>query len=226
MKAVPPCDVVTLNLIRVAVLVHTNRRPGPIYIVKRYFAAFETYIPSICQAKGNQILHHFVLSIDGHVLAREFHERNSVQQAIRSQVDAFMAQAFAVETVAGARLAQHLNTGVFQHPGPDSLLAVIAGLCFENDGADAFEVKQVRKHQAGRPRSYDPYLGLKAAHRFPGGILLLQHGRLRLLREHHNIWRNEAALPGSPRRSPRCWRPHEDAAAIRRPDSVPPSIRL
>src|SRR5580658_3122432 len=160
MKAIATCDIVTTNLICIT---HTNRRLAPINIVKRHFAAFETYIPSICQATGDQILHHLVLSIDGHVFTREFYERDSVQHAIRSQVDAAMAQALAVETVAYTRFAQHLNTGVFQYPGPDSLLAIIAGFCFENDGADAVEVEQVRKHQARRPRSYDSDLSLKPA---------------------------------------------------------------
>src|SRR5580658_3705708 len=133
MKAIATCDIVTLNLIRIAVLNHTDRRPAPINIVKRHFAAFETHIPSVCQTTGDQILHHLVLSIDGYVLAREFYEGDSVQYAIRSQVDAVMAQAFAVETVADTRVAQHLDAGMFEHPGPDSFLAIIAGPCFEND---------------------------------------------------------------------------------------------
>src|ERR1700733_3615646 len=167
MKAITTCDIVTLNLVPIAFLVHTDRRSIPIDIMKRHLAAFEAHISPVSQTKGDQILHHLVLSIDGHVLAREFYERDSVQQAVRSQVDAIMAQAFAIETFAGARLAQHLDAGVFQYPGPDSLLAIIAGSCFENDGADAIEVKQVGKHQAGRPCSYHARLGLKAARRFP-----------------------------------------------------------
>ena len=78
MKAIAPCDVVTLNLIRIAVLIYTDPRSTPINIVKRHFAAFETHIPSVCQTTGDQILHHLVLSIDGDVLAREFYEGDSV----------------------------------------------------------------------------------------------------------------------------------------------------
>src|SRR5271165_6290721 len=143
-----------------------------------------------------------------------------MQHAIQSQVDAAMAQSFAVETVADTRVAQHLNAGMFQHPGPDAFLAIVAGPGFENDGADAIEVEQVRKHQAGRARAYNSDLSLKAAHRCPDQELPLLHGRPRLLRELRNRWRNAAALRGSPRRSPHCWRLHEDEAAILRPDSA------
>ena len=109
MKAIATCDIVTLNLIRISVLNHTDRRPAPINIVKRHFAALETHIPSVCQTKSDQVLHHLVLSIDGHVLTREFYEGDSMQHAIQSQVDAIVAQTFAIETV-----AEHPSRAAFE----------------------------------------------------------------------------------------------------------------
>ena len=99
--------------------------------MKRNLAAFEAQVAAVCQTAGDEILHHFLLAIDGYALAREFYKWNAMPHAIEAQLDSAVLKPFAVEAFAYARVPQHLHAGVFQHAGADSLLAVSAGPCFD-----------------------------------------------------------------------------------------------
>lgn len=168
-----------------------------IEVVKRNRDAFEAEVSTVCQTARDEIFHHFLLAIDGHRFAREFYKWNAMPHAIDAQLDPAVLKPFAVEAFAYARVPQHLHAGVFQHAGADSLLAVSAGPCFDNNRADSIEVQKVRKHQACRARAYNSNLCVKLAHRSPITLasrdrpgLPLPHERLRLRQEHRSRWRN------------------------------------
>ena len=165
--------------------------------MERNLAAFEAQIAAVSQTAGDEILHHFLLAIDGYAFAREFHKWDAMPHPVQAQLDSAVLKPFAVEALAYARVPQHLHAHVFQHAGADPLLAVSAGLRFENNGTDSIEMQKMRKHQTCRACAYNSNLRVKVSHRFPitsasrdRPELPLPHEMPRLPQGHRNRWRN------------------------------------
>jgi hypothetical protein len=63
--------------------------------------------------------------------------------AIETKFDAVMNQSFAPHAFADAGLVEQIHRALLQNARADSLLRVFAGLRFDDDGLDAFEMKQM-----------------------------------------------------------------------------------
>src|SRR3954447_16040944 len=105
-------------------ILRTNEGARAFRCVKRNRAAFEAHVTSVGEAPPNQILDDLLLPIDRDALARELNERYAVPDAIDAQVDAFVAQPFALEPFCNARLPQQVDTGVLQHAGAHPLFTI------------------------------------------------------------------------------------------------------
>ena len=73
-------------------------------------------------------------------------------------------QSLALHSLADAHLREQIDGSRFENTGANTLLAILAGSVFENDGFDALKMKKVRQHEAGRPGSDNSNLRAYRAH--------------------------------------------------------------
>ena len=116
------------------------------------------------QPRGDEILHHLLLAVDGHDLAGEIGERNAMAHAVEAQLDAMMREALRVQAVRHPRLGQRIDAALFQQPRAHALLDIAARARLQHHGLDARQMQQMRQQQPRRTRADDADLG---AHEFP-----------------------------------------------------------
>src|SRR6185503_4991839 len=118
------------------------------------------------QARGDQILDHFVLRVDGDGPAGELGERDAMTRAAEAQVDAFVAEALALHALADAALREQVDGALLEHAGADRGLDLLARARLDHDRGDALEVEEVGKEQSGGTRSHDGNLGFQTVRFF------------------------------------------------------------
>src|ERR1700722_9498621 len=165
MKAIASGDVITGDDIDVALFLHTNPGSAPLEVVQRNLATFKTHITTVAQTAGNQVLHNFLLAVNGDGFAGEFNERNTMKPAVQTQLNALVTKAFPFQAFSDSGIAQHFYTGMLQNSRTNAFLAIAAILCFQYDRCDSMLVQQMRQHQAGRPSANDSDLGFGFRHR-------------------------------------------------------------
>ena len=109
--------------------------------------------PAIGEPALHQILHHFLLAVDGDALVHQRLEIDTVQLAIDADIDAVVENAFAFHALADAQLGQQIGGPMLDQAGADAVLDVIAAAVLDDDGLDAGKMQQPRQHQPGRPCS-------------------------------------------------------------------------
>ncbi len=127
---------------------------------------FEQQRPAVSQPSLHQILHDFLLAVDGDALVDQRLEIDAAQVAIDADINAPMQDAFALHPFADADVGQKIGGPVLDQSGADAVLDVIAAAVFEDDRFDAGEMQQPRQHQPGRPCSDNADL---RAHAFSPG---------------------------------------------------------
>ena len=66
MEAIAAGDELAVDVIDIAVVSDTNGGAVCFEVMQRNLAAFETQISTIAQPPGNEVLHDFLLTINGH----------------------------------------------------------------------------------------------------------------------------------------------------------------
>jgi hypothetical protein len=90
-----------------------------------------------------------VLGVDGDALAAgKIAKVDAVAAAIETELDAAVLEALAAQAFADAKLVHELDGVVFKKAGADTLLNVLAGVEFEDDGFDAEALKEEREEEA------------------------------------------------------------------------------
>jgi hypothetical protein len=146
MEAVAPGNVLTVDAVDIALLLHANQRVTSIDIVQRNLATFKAEIGPVVKPAADEVFDHFLLAVDGHRSSSQFYKRNAMKPAVQAQLDPLVAEAFALQPPGNPCLSQHFNACVFQDSGANTLLAIGALLRLQYDGSDAMLVEQVREH--------------------------------------------------------------------------------
>ena len=148
-KAVAPGDEIAADLVRHGVQLKTHARLRRRDLVHRHVLDVEIEGPARRPARRDQILHHFVLAVDGdRPTAGEFREVDPMPCAGEGDIQPLVAQAFAIQPIADARVAQEIDRALLEHPGAHALDDVILAAILEDDRIDAGEVQQVAQQQA------------------------------------------------------------------------------
>ena len=99
--------------------------------------------PAVREPRGDQILHHLVLAVDGdRATAGELAQRDAVALALELQVDAVVDEPFAVHPLADAERAQQIDRSLLEHAGAQSALDVRAVATLDDDRVDAVACEQ------------------------------------------------------------------------------------
>lgn len=87
--------------------------------------------------------------------AGECGEIDSVQRTIKQEVGAIMAKAGLVHPIAQADFAQQFGDAMFQHPGADAGLDIVARVALQHHAVDAGPRQEMSEHQPSRPGADD-----------------------------------------------------------------------
>src|SRR6266568_1035015 len=118
----------------------------------------EQDLAAAAKPRGNQVLDHLLLAIDGDVLADEIGEIQMMQATRKADVDAAVNEAFALQPRAEPGLDQKVGDPLLDHAGANPALDIVAAAPLQHHRVDAFPAQQMREHQPRRPRAYDPTL--------------------------------------------------------------------
>ena len=153
MKAVAPGDKIAVDLFGLALVREADLRPLRCQVANADTIDLEQQRPAVGKPAHDQVLHHFLLSVDGHALVDQGFEIDAVQAAIDADIDAPVQQAFGLHPLPDPDLCQQVGGPMFDQPGADAVLDVVAATVFDDDRFDAGKMQQPRQHQPGRARS-------------------------------------------------------------------------
>jgi hypothetical protein len=159
-EAVASGDEVALKLSRRSFFAKLNRRHGAIEIVHADILGLENDLTAGGDARGDQILDDFMLSVncDG-LAAGQLAQIDAMSASAEAQLDSVMSKAFTLHPLADAGFDQQIDGALLKQAGADSLLDVLPAARLEHDGLDALKVEQMREHQPGGSRTDNPDLG-------------------------------------------------------------------
>jgi hypothetical protein len=132
--------------------------------VQRNLTTFETQIATVAQSAADEILHNLLLAIDSDSFSGEFDERDAMKPAVEAQLNALMTEAFLLQALGDACIAQHFDACVLQNSGAYAILAICARLCLQHNGRNAMLVEQMREHKASGPCANYSNLSFKLCH--------------------------------------------------------------
>jgi hypothetical protein len=116
----------------------------------------EPDVAAIGEPLGDEVLQHLVLGVNRHGPATGGLEQvDPVQLPAEGEVDPVVDEPVAAQPVTHAGLGHQVHGALFQHPGLDGLLDVVAGAQVDHHGLDPAQVQQVRQHQPGGPGADD-----------------------------------------------------------------------
>src|SRR5215472_14800283 len=147
-KTIAADDEFAPYLMDISILLDSHRRPSGVDAVQRNGPALEAQIAAIGEAPSNEILHDFLLAVNGDAPAGELDEGDTMARAVHAKLNAFVPKAIPVEAFGDTGLTQHLDAGVLQDAGAHPLLAISARPRFENDGTDPVQVQKMRQHES------------------------------------------------------------------------------
>ena len=110
------------------------------------------------QARGDEILDHFVLRVQRHAFSRQLLQRNAASPAPKAKFDALVLLAELLHPAMDAELAHEIRRALLEHARANGLLNGLARSRLENDGLHAALCQQQREHQACRARADDAHL--------------------------------------------------------------------
>src|SRR5439155_17211673 len=109
-EAVAAGDHVALQLVFGALPAKAHARPGRVDIMHADIAGLEADLPARRQARGDQILHHLLLPVDGdRAPAGQLAERDPLALPFELKVEAVVYQPLARQPLAYARRVQQID---------------------------------------------------------------------------------------------------------------------
>ena len=119
----------------------------------------------VIKARGDQVLHHFLLRIDGDGLPHQVLKINTVAFAIEPKFHAAVLQSLARHSRSDARIAQHIHRALLQHASAHPALHILARVAFQHHAFDSLQMQKVRQHQPGRAGADNTHLCSDDGHR-------------------------------------------------------------
>ena len=107
------------------------------------------------QARGDQILDHLVLGIDGDRPAGQAGEIDTPSLSAEAQLESVMDEALAPQAIAQAMGSEQFDRAVLQHTGADGGLDLLARARLQDDRVDPPTVQEVREQQTCRSGTDD-----------------------------------------------------------------------
>jgi hypothetical protein len=152
-------DRVALELAALPVEHVADPRPRAVDVVQRGDRGLEKQRPVVGEARGDQVLDDLLLGVGPDRAADEALHVEVVGPLGGAQVDAAVADALPLETVADAVLAEQVHRALLEQSGAYPLLDVLAAAALQHDGLDALHVQEMGQHQPGGPGTDDSDLG-------------------------------------------------------------------
>jgi hypothetical protein len=98
------------------------------------------YLAAGCQSCLHEILHDFVLRVNGNSTTGQFLKIDAMPTSGEAQFDAMMNQPFPPHAFTNSDGIQQVDSALLKDAGADALFDVGAALRFDNDAFNAFEV--------------------------------------------------------------------------------------
>ncbi len=160
MKTIAAGDEVAMQRVAPAAVRKRDAGLAAVDAMQGHAADLEQDGRAIRQARGDQVLDHFVLAVHGNGAAAGWAGQvDVVADPVVQQVDAMVAQALALQALAHTGCHQQVNRPLLQHASPDASFHVLAAAVLEDHGIDAGAVQQMAQQQACRPGADDRDLG-------------------------------------------------------------------
>src|SRR5699024_4818896 len=119
----------------------------------------EVQVRTVGDAGGDEVLEHLVLGVEPHGPADEAGEVDAVAAAVEAQFDAVVPGPLGVDAGVDPGSGEQVDGALFEDPGADGALDLVAFAGLHDDGVDALGGEEVGEGQAGRARADDRDLG-------------------------------------------------------------------
>ncbi len=114
---------------------------------------------AIGEASRDDVLHRFLLAIDGDLLAAgQRGEVDAMAASLEADLDAGMNLPLAPHSLAEAGLVEQVDAALLEYAGAHAVLDIVAAAVLQDDRRDPLPRQEVRKKQSGRPRADDANL--------------------------------------------------------------------
>ena len=164
-----------------------NLRKRRIQIVHREIVHLKHDLSARAEPRLHQILHHFLLRVDGdRAAAGQLGQIDAVPAPAEAEPDAIVPQSLALQTLADAGFDHQVHRALLQHARAHPIFDVLAAAALQNDRLDASQVQQMREHQAGRSRPDNTDLGSHVA--FLTYQCEQQARRIEVMNPHLDAW--------------------------------------
>src|SRR5688572_742927 len=135
-----------------------------IHVMNAHVGDLKHQRPACRSTRRNQVLHHFVLSVDSDTAARQSAKVDVPALSVDIDEHTVMEHALAPQSVADTAVDEQIDGTLFQHSRTHALDDVIPGAIFHNDRVDPRHVQQVSQHQARGTCSHNAYLSTYCLH--------------------------------------------------------------
>ena len=131
--------------------------------------SFKKYGSAIAYARGNQVLHHFLLRVHHDRFPGQILKINAVTGSTEAQLYPSVKEPLTLHAFSDSRFPQHIDRALFEYPRADTTLYIFTRMTFQHDALNALQVQQMRQHQARGPGSHNADLCANGGH---GGVVL------------------------------------------------------
>ncbi len=158
-EAIAAGDEITFQRSRLACMLELDLGPS-LQVVNADGFRLEKRRHAGSESRGNQILDHFMLRVNGdRFAAGELGEVDAVTGTIEAQLHSRVNEAFPLQARADARFHQQIDGALLKHARANALLDIFLRARFEHDRMNALQVQQMRKRESGGACSDDSDLG-------------------------------------------------------------------
>ena len=113
--------------------------------------SFEVNGAPLRQPGVDQVFDHLLLPVDGDAApTRQLTERYALPNAVETQVDAVVLNAFAAHPVSQSEFVEQVDSVLFQQPRPNPRFDIVPAAVFQNYRVDPLPGQQQREHQPRR----------------------------------------------------------------------------
>ncbi|KAF1050817.1 MAG: hypothetical protein GAK43_02660 [Stenotrophomonas maltophilia] len=156
MEAVAAGDVVAIQTHLLALVFEGDERPLGLHVVQAHVGGLVEADGAAVSASFHEIAGDFGLAIDGDALtAGQGGQVDTLTTAIQDQLETIVGQAFGIQALADAGLAQQVDATLFQYPGANASEHIVGGLALKDDVVDSGTLQQLAEQQASRAGADD-----------------------------------------------------------------------
>lgn len=140
MEAVAASDEIAGDFVRLTIFGEADPRGRALEIVDADVVHLEAQMPAALQPRFDQVLDHFVLSVDGDGAASERVQVDAMGSLVEAQLDAVVDHPLAPHSLADTGFIQQIDGALLQHTCADPLFHVPAGVTFDHHRLDPLQV--------------------------------------------------------------------------------------